>query len=158
MRHPETLIVPFVRRELSDGERERLQAHVAACAACARAVDETRAVLARLAAALPAPPAVDWTRWTAELRARRQARTTRRRPAWLAPLPLALSGAVAAALLLLSVDVVHHENALEPLSPDEAVIGRRLDLLRHYPVVERLDLLEDLDVIRHLDTLPVRDG
>ncbi len=34
---------------------------------------------------------------------------------------------------------------------DEATIGRRLELLRDYRVVERLDLLEDWDILRSLD-------
>jgi hypothetical protein len=40
---------------------------------------------------------------------------------------------------------------VEPLTPEETTIGRRLDLLQQYSVVERLDLLEEFDVIRNLD-------
>jgi hypothetical protein len=45
------------------------------------------------------------------------------------------------------------------MTPEEAVIGRRLGLLQQYPVVERLDLLEEFDVIQHLDQLAAtREG
>jgi hypothetical protein len=36
---------------------------------------------------------------------------------------------------------------------EEALMGRRLEIVRQSGLLERLDLLEDLDVIRQLDEL-----
>ena len=76
-------------------------------------------------------------------------------------MPLALSAALAGVLLLLSVQGGFHQKTIKTdlIAFEEQVLGRRLDLLRRYEVVERLDLLEDFDVIQHLDGLsPTRKG
>ena len=159
--HPESAFVPLLRNELTPAEHARVSAHIAGCPACARSLDDTREVLARLGASLPAPPSVHWPAYRAELRERLPARRAPR-AGWrrlVQPLPLALSAAAAALLLVVSM-----QTAFRPGAPDadvafeDVVIGGRLPLLQEYPVVEQLELLEDLEIIRHLDRLPVREG
>lgn len=160
--HPDTAFVPLLRDELTPAEHARVTAHIAACAACARSLDETREVLARLAGSLPVPPDVHWGAYRAQLRervhARRDARAGWRR--LMQPLPLSLSAAAAALLVVLGVQTDFRPGA--PASDvaafEEVVIGDRLPLLQQYPIVEQLELLEDLDIIRQLDHLPVREG
>ncbi len=160
--HPDTALVPLLRNELTPAEHARVMAHVAGCPACARSLDDTRELLARLGASLPSPPAVHWPAYRAELRERLHARRAAR-AGWrrlVQPLPLALSAAAAALLVVLSTQTV-----LRPGTPDadvaafeDVVIGGRLPLMQEYPVVEQLELLEDLETIRHLDRLPVHEG
>jgi len=160
--HPETAFVPLLRNELTPAAHARVTAHIAGCPACARALDDTREVLARLGASLPSPPAVDWPAYRVQLRERLHA-VRAARPRWrrlLQPLPLSLSAAAAALLVVISM-----QTAFRPGTPEadvaafeDVVIGGRLPLLQEYPVVEHLELLEDLEIIRHLDRLPVREG
>lgn len=161
-RHPDTAFVSLLREELTPAEHARVTAHVAACPACTRALEETRLVLARLGASLPAPPDVHWPAYRAQLRER--LRGDRGAPAgwrrFARPLPLALSAAAAAVLM-----VVAAQTDLRPGTPasdvaafEEVVGGDGLPLLQQYPVVEQLDLLENLEIIRQLDRLPVREG
>jgi anti-sigma factor RsiW len=143
---PERELIDYVTGSLAEPERERVAAHLAACATCRRTVDESRAVLDGLAGGAAAPP-LDWGRYQAELRARRQARG---RPRWWArPLPALVAAGVATAGLVLALQGLHRPGELAPA--DESALGARLPLLQQYRVVERLDLLEDLDAIRHLD-------
>ena len=102
---------------------------------------------------------VAWGRWRAELRAKLESRAARR-AWWRRPVPVTLSAGLAAALLLVAVFTGVRQSGVGDLTAmDEILLGRRLDLLRQYQVVERLDLLEDLDVIQQLDRLPgMREG
>jgi anti-sigma factor RsiW len=159
--HPDTAFVPLLRNELAPAEHARVTAHIAMCPACARSLEETREVLARLGASLPVPPDVHWGEYRAELRERVRARRAPRE-GWrrfMRPLPLSLSAA-AAALLVIAVQTDFRPGA--PASDmaafEEVVISDRLPLLQQYPVMEQLDLLEDLDIIRQLDSLPIREG
>jgi hypothetical protein len=123
---------------------------------------EERDLLARVAAGAPAAPEPHWGRYRAELSARlaaRRAPGARLRRWWARPAPIALSAALATALLLFTLVPVARRPAPGDLAAvDEAVLGARLGLLEHYGVVERLDLLEDLEVIRHLDAVPSSNG
>jgi anti-sigma factor RsiW len=156
MAHDETLLVPYLKGELSADERRSLEEHLAGCADCRATADDYRTVLGALAEGAPAPPRVDWGRYQAELRARRDRRSSRR---WW-PVSVALSGALAGVLVFLAVhDVTRPTRTTELGAIEETVIGGKLDLLRQYSLVERLELLEDLEVIRHLDGLEsVRDS
>src|SRR5262245_64293806 len=49
----------YLDGELKNAERERLEAHVAECAACAVALAELREVMARARTLVDAPPATD---------------------------------------------------------------------------------------------------
>jgi anti-sigma factor RsiW len=152
--HPETELIPFLRGELAPADRERVAAHLAACAECRQATEESRAVLEALAARQPAAPPVDWGRYQADVRARA---STRSRRWWARPVPTLATAA------LLTVGVLIGVRGLERRSDDrrpadavaleETALGTRLPLLREYRVVERLDMLEDLEVIRQLDRL-----
>jgi anti-sigma factor RsiW len=143
---PERELIGYATGALPEPERERVAAHLSACATCRRAVEESRAVLDGLAGGATAPP-LDWGRYQAELRARRQARGRSRW--WARPLPALVAAGVATAGLVLALQGLHRPGDLAPA--DESALGARLPLLQQYRVVERLDLLEDLDAIRHLD-------
>lgn len=156
MAHDETRIVPYLRGELSDSDRDALEAHFAECADCRTTADDFRTMLAALADGAPTPPVMNWGRYQAELRAKIGRRSGRR---WW-PVSVALSGALAAVLVFLAVqDATRDARTADIGAVEETVMGGQLDLLRQYSMVERLDLLEDLDVIRHLDGLEsVRDS
>jgi anti-sigma factor RsiW len=156
MTHPKTELIAYLQGELGPAERERVEAHLAACAECRREQEAFREILGGLAAA-PAPvPDLHWGRYRAELREKLTPRRAPRR--WLGqPLSLALSTAVAGALVaVIWFGGGREPNRLDTTSPEELALGRRLDLLRQYEVVEHLDLLEDLDVIGDLDRLILR--
>ncbi len=152
--HPGTELIPYLRGELAVAEADRLTGHLGGCPDCRRELDELRRTVDALRQSAPEPPAIHWGRYRAELSTKlgeRGGRAPARRW-WLSPVPLTLAAGLAA---LLAVVVVQEGiRGVEDLRAfEEAVIGRRLDLLRQYRVVERLDLLEDLDVIRQLDRL-----
>ena len=151
-RHDRTAIVPFLRNELPEPERQAMAAHLAGCAECREAADQFRAVLGMLAAAAPPPPAVHWGRYHTELRARLGQGERHRSSRWW-PVSVALSAALAAILVFLAVERPRDTRVAELGPVEETVIGAQLELLRDYPIVERLELLENLDVIRDLDEL-----
>jgi hypothetical protein len=124
-----------------------------------REPEEFRDIVQELRRTAPEPPPVAWGRWRAELRARLESRATRG-VWWRRPLPVALSAGLAAALLVVAVLTGVRQSGVGDLTAiEEILLGRRLDLLRQYQVVERLDLLEDLDVIQQLDRLSgTREG
>ncbi len=159
-RHPESELVPYVRGELTPPERERVARHLEDCPDCRQDADGLRELLAKLSRSVPVPPAVNWGGYRAELREKLTARRARRRAWWGRPLPLVFSASLAGVVLVLALwSGWHSPSGVEPMTPEEAVIGRRLGLLQQYPVVERLDLLEEFDVIQHLDQLAgTREG
>ena len=120
---------------------------------------EFRDIVQELRRTAPEPPPVLWGRWRAELRAKLESRATRR-VWWRRPAPLTLSAGLAAALLVVAVWTGVQRSGVGDLTAmEENLLGRRLDLLRQYRMVERLDLLEDLDVIQQLDRLSgMREG
>jgi anti-sigma factor RsiW len=159
--HPETDLVPYLHGELAAAEVERLELHLEGCAACRSSLEEFRGMLAALRASVAEPPPLDWRRYRAELRselARRSSPRWRRLPA-LPRLAPAL-GMVALAALVSLFGWRHHGAApsagdLPPF--EQAAIGRDLDLLESYPMVENLGLLQDLDVVENLDRLSPRE-
>src|SRR5215470_1730294 len=158
MAHPDGELIAYLRGELGPPERERVDAHLAACVECREDLDAFPRLLDTLRAGLPEPPAIHWGSFRAELREKVAARaplTHRARLARWWPVPAVLSAAVASLLVFLAVHGVNR--APRPgetfTAFEEVAIGGQLDLLKHYQVVERLDLLEDLDVIRNLDSL-----
>jgi anti-sigma factor RsiW len=157
--HDRTGIVPYVRGELPESERGAMAAHLAGCAECRRLADDARRIFGMLVEGMPRPPEVHWGRYRAELLARLARRRRRTlRPRWW-PVPVALSGALAAVLVFLAVQGPRDTRLTDVTAVEDAVIGGQLDLLRDYAVVERLDLLEDLEVIRDLDRLePVTES
>jgi anti-sigma factor RsiW len=150
--HPETAFVPYLRGDLAPEERARVAAHLAECAACRGALADTGAVLTALAEA-PAPPEPHWGRYAAELRGRLASR--RRVLAWRKrALPLAAAG-LAAALVVLTLRPAPVESPANLTPLEETALGARLDMLKHYEVVQRLDMLDDMDTVRQLDVIPV---
>lgn len=152
--HPETALVPFVRGELAPAERVRVATHLESCDRCRVALADVRAVLGALTPApLPADP--HWGRYRAELRARLADRA--RGPRWWRrPMPIALSAALATALLLFTLRPAPVERPATNLTQiEETALGARLDMLEHYDVVTRLDMLDAMDEIRQLDVVPV---
>ena len=153
--HPETALVPYVRRELAPEEHARVAAHVDGCERCRLVLADVRAVLGALAPA-PIPTEPHWSRYRAELRARLAER--QRAPRWWRrPIPLALSAGLGAALLLFALwpAAVDRPTTTNLTQIEETTLGARLDMLRHYDVVTRLDMLDALDEIRQLDVVPV---
>lgn len=158
--HPESELIPYLRDELAPAARAHVQAHLETCAECRRALREGADVLSRLGGSLPSPPALDWGRYRADLRAQVEAASRPDRRWWRRPLPVALSAAVATALVLIAIEIDIQRVTPNGELPgfEEAAVGTRLGLLEQYGLMERLDLLEDIDVINQLDRLPVRDG
>ncbi len=163
--HPETEIVGFVRGELTESERHRVEAHLVACAECRATADAFRGLLTELAASTPSAPIAPWTTYRSELRTkldRRGATGRASRPhlPWLRPVPFALSAALAGVLVYLAVrGPVESPRVADLTTVEEVSIGHRLELLQRYSLLEHLDLLEDLEVIRNLDQLSsVRGG
>ena len=164
-RHPETELIAYLKNELPADARETVTRHLERCPSCRETSTAFRALLDDLARDATAPPPIHWARYRAELRARLDAGSGRRRWAWWRhPLPVAVSAGLAGALVvvaLLAPSAWREERRVaENLNGfEEVVLGTRLDLLREYPVVEHLDLLENLDVIRQLDRLTTpREG
>jgi anti-sigma factor RsiW len=160
-RHPDGDLVAYLREELDGTDRDRVAAHVRACAECRDRLAAFDGVLLGLRRPIPDPPRVHWGHYRAQLRDRLA--DGRAEPAsgwwWRRPLPLALSAMLAGMLLVVAVDGVRRQRAEGPVALEETVLGGQLELLQTYPVVERLDLLENLDVIRQLDRLaPSREG
>jgi len=154
--HPDTDLPLYVRGALAPAERERVARHLEGCPACRADAAALRALLEGLAGSEPAAPPIHWGRWRAELRARLEARRGRH-AWWWRPVPLALSASLAGALLVLAVLGGPPRPTGNDLGAvEEALLGRRLELLRQLSLVERLDLLEDFDVIRQLDRLAAR--
>jgi len=156
-RHPDAALAGYAAGDLAGDERQRLEAHLADCAACRESVAEYRTLLAELAATAAAAAPTDtiaWPRYRAELRARL---ATRRAPPWrarwLRPLPVAASAAAAAALALVVYAALPTAPGGELAAMEYDGLAARLPLIDQYRVVEQLELLEDLDVIRNLDRL-----
>src|SRR5258708_18829413 len=138
-RHPESELVPYVRGELTPPERERVTRHLEDCPDCRQDADGLRDLLAKLSRSVPVPPAVNWGGYRAELREKLTARRARRRAWWGRPLPLALSASLAGVVLVLALwSGWHSPTGVEPMTPQEAVIRRRLRLLPHSPLVHPL--------------------
>ncbi len=160
-RHPDDLLIPYLRGELAHEEGREVKAHAAGCAACR----ETLAGFERLAADLaqPAPPPpMHWGAYKAELREKLERRGRARRNhlrRWMwPPVPVALAAGLAAVLLYVGLP---GGGGRGPAQGDQAtmensILASRLDLISRLDLVQRLDLLEDLDVIRGLDHLPLR--
>jgi anti-sigma factor RsiW len=152
--HPETALVPYLRDQLEPDEQARVAAHLDACSACHRALADARAVLAQLQD-VPAPPEPHWGRYRAELRAKLEARARGPRR-WRRPMPIAVSTGLAAAVLLFTL----RPTPVDPppaasLTPiEETALGARLDMLKHYDIVQRLDMLDEMETVRNLDVVP----
>src|SRR5260370_41688086 len=150
-RHPESEVGPYVRGELRPQERERVARHLEDCPDCRQDADGLRDLLAKLSRSVPVPPAVNWGGYRAELREKLTARSARRRVWWSRPLPLVLSASLAGVVLVLALwSGWQSPSGVEPMTPHEAVIGRRLRLLPQYPVAERPPPLPGIDAVQHL--------
>ena len=156
--HVDELLIDHLRGDLDAGERARVEAHLADCAACRAA----RASYARLVGALartgpPAPP-IHWGAYRAELRERHRARAAAGRGArwaWLArPVPALVAAALVAALVVAGLPGLHAPGTPDPLALDNTILASRLDMIARLDVVQQLDLLEDFNVISELDELP----
>jgi len=149
MTHPTTELIAYLTENLPPEESAQIEAHLATCADCRRERDGFAAVLADLRRSLPKAPEPHWGRWRAELQTRLEARRAPWR--WLRPVPMAVSGALAAAGLLAVVWL-----GTEWRGPRPELTAMEEVLVREYQVLERLDLLEDLDLIHDLDRLAAR--
>ena len=154
--HVDELLVDHLRGDLDAGERARVEAHLADCAACRAA----RASYARLVGALartepPAPP-IHWGAYRAELRERLERRGAGRAArGWLGrPVPALVAAALVAALVVAGMPGLRAPGAPDPLALDSTILASRLDMIARLNVVQDLDLLEDFNVISELDELP----
>lgn len=155
MDHPRTALIPYLRGELAATEHASVEAHLSGCAACRAERDAFAEILLDLRRSLPETPPVEWARWRAELRARRERRVRRR---WLAPVPLAVVSAAAAAGLVLAVwlGVERRATPVPPPTPEVVAVEPLLLLERTEPLVAELP--EDIDLIVQLDRLAGGDG
>ena len=156
--HPEAKLIAYVKGELTERDHRRVGDHLATCPECTRTVEDFRWILDDLASSVPPPPQIHWGAYRAELRKKLEAR---RQPSWgwqwlRRPLPMALSAAVAGALLIFAFQSGSYRPAAtaDLAFLEESAVANRLDLLRQYSMLERLDLWEDLDVVRQLDQIP----
>lgn len=154
--HVDELLVDHLRGDLDAGERARVDAHLADCAACRSA----RASYARLVGALartepPAPP-IHWGAYRAELRERLERHGAERGVrGWLGlPVPALVAAALVAALVVAGMPGLRAPGAPDPLALDSTILASRLDMIARLDVVQDLDLLEDFNVISELDELP----
>ncbi len=153
--HVDERLIDHLRGDLDAGERARVDAHLAGCAAC-RA---SRASYARLVDALartepPAPP-IHWGAYRADLRERLERRAGGRVRGWVGlPAAALVAAALVAALVVAGVPGLHGPGAPDPLALDNTILASRLDLIARLDVVQDLDLLEDYNVISELDELP----
>jgi anti-sigma factor RsiW len=153
--HPETALVPYLRGELTGGERERVARHLEQCARCRESAESFGSLLAELSSRVDELPAPEWTAYRAQLRRKLAARLER--PRWWRPVQWAALGAGAAlAALMVWVIAVGRPQATAPIDqfaaePDVEIAD--VGLLRNYGVIQHLDLLENYDVIEHLDQL-----
>jgi anti-sigma factor RsiW len=154
--HPDVELIGFLEDDLAAPDRERVAEHLENCGLCRETAADFRELLTALGRSMPEPPDVDWGRYRTELRAKLVERERRwsilvTARSWLRPLPLTLTAAAAGILVVLHVGDWNRPQPPDLVALEQTVIGDRLELLRHYDLVERLELLEDLDVIRELD-------
>ena len=154
--HVDELLIDHLRGDLDAGERARVEAHLADCAACRAA----RASYARLVGALartgpPAPP-IHWGAYRAELRERLERRGAGRAArGWLGrPVPALVAAAQVAARVVAGIPGQRAPGAPQPHAQDGTNHPSRLDMIARLDVVQDLDLLEDFNVISELDELP----
>lgn len=161
--HPTHELIAHLRGELGADEAAAVARHLEGCPQCRRERDGFQTLLASLSRTAPPPPELDWGRWGAELRARLEAGGGRagwlagRRPAWVG-LTLGLGLLAAGLTVPLGLGPGRAPEPPEPIAMDETLVGRRLDLLRDYRLIERLELLEDIEIISQLDRLAAQDG
>jgi anti-sigma factor RsiW len=155
--HPGRDIIPYLRGELTEPDRGRVERHLAACVECRVAAHGFRGLLEELARSVPAAPVLHPGRYRAEVRERIDRRARRAAAIWrwsFRSVPAALSAALVGLLVMIAAQGGGRAvGKREALALEEVMLGRGLSLLQRYEVVERLDLLEDLDVIQQLDGL-----
>jgi anti-sigma factor RsiW len=154
MEHLTTDLIADLTGELAPTERERVEAHLAACADCRAQREILQTLLDRLRASAPAPPEIHWGRWRADLRARLEGRTARHRR-WMRPVALA-AGLAAGLLAVVWLGGDRGAPRTDLAGVEEVVRGDNLEFFRQSSLIERPDFLEDLDVIDHLDRLAPR--
>jgi anti-sigma factor RsiW len=124
-----------------------VEQHLAACADCRLELERARAAWAGLGA-LGGAPEVDtdaaWAAFGQRLRAGEERAASRRWAWWLLPVPLALAGGAAVALV-----VSLSPGQVGPASADEMEVARHMEMLKHldcfreYDSLEAAGLLED---------------
>ena len=159
--HVELALVPYLRGELAGDEHALVERHLESCASCREALAGFRSVVDELRAGPHEPPEIDWRRYRAELRTKLEERAPRR---FALPrlLPMTVAAAIAGLALVFTLGG-QGDHAAAPSDDlpvfEQTALGDRLELFRHYDVVDNLDLLEDLDVIQDLDDIaPVEQG
>lgn len=158
-------LMDLIEGELTAGEHQRVEAHLAQCPECSREVRALRETLARLRS-LPEPAVPDGLLdgFSAAVQRRISAETPprvvlwRRVTAWLSgrsslrPVP-ALSAAAVLGLLL-AIGLVRTPRAPQPSPvPEVLVVGETLSIAQNLDVLEQFDILEDLDLLEQLPLL-----
>jgi anti-sigma factor RsiW len=159
-RHLDGELVAYLRGELTPEAHARARRHLDGCRQCSATLAAHGELLDRLAHGYGEPPPVHWGAYRAELRQKLERRRHARWLWWPGWLPLSVSAAVAAVLLLVTLYATRPSPDHRELTAfEETVIGRRLEIINDAPLVENLDLLEDLDIIRQLDRVaPTAEG
>jgi anti-sigma factor RsiW len=155
--HPETAIVPYLRGELSGGERERVASHLEQCAQCRESAQSFESLLAELSSRIDEIPVPDWDVYRAELRRKLDARAEPRARWWRPGVAWASLAAAGLAVLTLWLAIGPRRPGVPPpidqLAAEQDIVVANVGLLRNYDVLQRLDLLENYDVIEHLDQI-----
>jgi anti-sigma factor RsiW len=141
----ETLLVGWLDGRAAAGERQAVEAHLAACDACRRRAEEFRALWAAMDEAEAVEPSPDFD---ARLRQRIEAEPRPRRFGWLLPAPKAALAFVA--LLVAAVWI----STLTPVpAADERVALRQEEefkMIRDLGVLENYEVLANFEVLAEL--------
>lgn len=163
--HPQTALIPFVRGELDEAEREQVAQHLAECAACldeAAALGATMTQVGNVTTSMPMP---SWPAYQAELW-RKLAEHEAAGMRWWRPhfgwASMAMAGALAGVIAIVIVIAARMNQPtplphVDQLAIENEINGADLGLLRDYPVVAQLELLENYDVVEHLDEVAPAD-
>jgi anti-sigma factor RsiW len=133
-------ILPYLDGRLKEGERRKVEAHLAACAPCRLRVEEFRAVTGLLGELPEIEPSLTFD---TRVRARVAAEPAKQSWwVWLAPSPRT---AFAASMLLLATVWVASRPTETSITPVE-----RTQIEQNFPVLENYDLLTDFAPLTEL--------
>src|SRR6266851_9257533 len=67
LRHPERDLIPYLRVELDERGRQKIETHLRQCAKCSASTETYRSLIGQLSESVPQQPPVDWSIYRAQL-------------------------------------------------------------------------------------------